>query len=37
MDEKKKCGRKPLSENEKSIAINIVFPSKLGGKRNNDI
>ncbi|MDY5050840.1 MAG: hypothetical protein SPF17_05400 [Candidatus Mucispirillum faecigallinarum] len=29
MDEKKKCGRKPLAENEKSIAINIVFPPKM--------
>lgn len=29
MNEKKKCGRKPLSEDEKSVAINIVFPPKM--------
>ena len=29
MREKKKVGRKPLSEDEKSVAINIVFPPKM--------
>lgn len=29
MSEKKKVGRKPLSEDEKSVAINIVFPPKM--------